>query len=118
MKSINLNVAAVMAALAADMKAGAAAFAQSFQPAASWRGATAPKRRAKKTSYGQGLKNHFARQQRDRMQAKKIHPLRDERGAFTLVGRGAAQEHSEGFVQHQLRTRRMWLGGISAQRGY
>lgn len=113
MKSINLNVAAVMAALAADMKAGAAAFAQSFQPAASWRGATAPKHRAKKTSYGQGLKNHFARQQRDRMQAKKIHPLRDENGAFTLVG-----NRHQSTWSGPTAGRRMWLGGISAQRRY
>jgi hypothetical protein len=58
--------------------------------------------------YGKGLAASFARKQRDRMEAAKQHPLRNEDGAFTVTGRDA--ETSTG--------RRIWLAGISAQRGY
>jgi hypothetical protein len=46
-----------------------------------------------------------------RVHKQAKHPQRDEHGAYTLVGRG---ELPNGITDG----RRMWLAGISAQRGY
>ena len=44
-----------------------------------------------------------------RKHKQHVHPLRDEHGAFTLIGR----------APHTLdRVRRIWVAGISAQRGF
>lgn len=59
-----------------------------------------------KGQYGRGLMNQFDRQ-RERDCVKK-HPLRDETGAFTLVG-------AKDFIEGQ---RRVWLAGVSQQRGF
>lgn len=40
------------------------------------------------------------------------HPLRDGHGAYTLIGR-TGEAHADGSE-----VRRIWLGGISSQRGY
>ncbi len=50
--------------------------------------------------------NHWAKVRREAM--SKVGLLRDEHGAYTVVGRNC--ETSTG--------RRMWVAGISAQRGY
>lgn len=52
-------------------------------PVPVFRGATPKRRRATKTSYGQGLLNQWSRQAREAMPK---HGQRDEHGAFTLVG--------------------------------
>jgi hypothetical protein len=80
-------------------------------PLPAFRGPTRGKSRGKKTRYVQGLQNHFARKQRDRMQAEKTHPLRDEHGAYTRTG-------AQPCEPWQGQKRRKWLAGISAQRGY
>jgi opacity protein-like surface antigen len=43
---------------------------------------------------------------KERARKQHSHPLRDEHGAYTLVG------------NNPFKPRRKWLGGISAQRGY
>lgn len=84
--------------------------------APAFRGPTRSKRGAKKSRYVDGLMNHFARRQRDRMQAKRMHPLRDEHGTYTLTG---ALEHPPLHANGtNYPKRRKWLAGISAQRGY
>lgn len=50
-----------------------------------------------------------------RKHKQHTHPLRDEHGAFTLVGR-SNDEPSSILVNGQFR--RIWLGGVSAQRGF
>jgi hypothetical protein len=64
---------------------------------------TKPKRR-----YDNGQHPQFPK---DRVHKQHKHSLRDEHGAYTLVGRD--QMPGTGFDG-----RRMWLAGISAQRGY
>lgn len=79
-------------------------------------------------TYGQGLMNAWDRK-REREQAKK-HPLRDDNGAFTMTGATVqfvdcqpgsrytelgGQSGPEAFFKF---ARRVWLAGISAQRGY
>jgi hypothetical protein len=44
-------------------------------------------------------------------------PLRDEHGAYTLVGRAPIAKHAPENIQAHM-PRRKWLAGISAQRGY
>lgn len=64
---------------------------------------------------------------RDQQRMSKLHPLRDEHGAFTLIGcpysldgiKAGPHEHeiagsTDGFYV----VRRKWLGGVSAQRGF
>lgn len=46
-----------------------------------------------------------------RIRKQHKHPARDQHGAYTLVGRDA-------MPNGQTDGRRMWLGGISAQRGF
>jgi hypothetical protein len=55
-----------------------------------------------------GQRPKFAKERQHRPAS---HPLRDGHGAYTLVGRG---EMPNGITDG----RRIWLGGISAQRGY
>lgn len=50
---------------------------------------------------------------RDQQRMQKIHTRRDEHGAFTLVGRRDTFAHAD----HD-DSRRKWLAGISAQRGF
>jgi hypothetical protein len=45
------------------------------------------------------------------------HPLRDEHGAYTLVGRPRGYGRNDTSELPNF-GRRIWLGGISAQRGY
>lgn len=59
-----------------------------------------------------GQRPKFAKQRKHK---QHTHPLRDEHGAFTLVGR-SNDEPSSILVDGQFR--RKWLAGISAQRGY
>lgn len=81
-------------------------FAQKvFQPVTThYRGATAerPTKKRKAGAYGRGLRNHFTARARQRQIVRDLHPLEDQHGAYTLVGD----------------TRRKWLAGVSAQRGY
>jgi hypothetical protein len=88
---------------------------------ASWRGSTPSKRRKGKAagSYSRGLQNAWNRKRQLRM--AKLHPLRDEYGAFTLTG--GRQDYIEIGPDGDFRDaypgpRRIWLAGISAQRGY
>lgn len=63
-----------------------------------------------KGSYVQGLLNHFAKKAREAMPKFKA---RDKHGAFTLTG--ARVWNRGGMI---VRKRRIWLAGISSQRGY
>ena len=60
--------------------------------------------RGKAGAYGRGLQNAWNRKRLQ--QQKKLNHLRDEHGAYTLVGR------------NPFTPRRKWLAGISAIRGY
>lgn len=55
-----------------------------------------------------------------RVHKQHKHPLRDEHGAYTLVGRTEILDVNEdgSFRDSFPGPRRKWLGGISAQRGY
>lgn len=64
--------------------------------------------RGPRATYGLGLLQPQRLRNQERM--AKLHPLRDEHGAYTLIG--ALIRTEEGV------TRRKWLAGISAQRGY
>lgn len=64
------------------------------------------KRLVKTTNSGQNPK--FPE---DRKHTQHVHPLRDERGdAFTVVGKAR--------IPGDASTRRIWLAGVSAQRGW
>lgn len=111
---MNLNrTPTFLASLLALVAQGAKSFNAAMQPAASWRGATQAKHRKEKTRYVVGLQRYWAKKRREAM--PKVGVLRDEHGAYTLVGRqqqGSAPDNSD------YKPRRKWLGGISAQRGY
>lgn len=100
----------------------------SFSPASAGR----PSKGRRAGAYGRGLQNQIARRNRDRMErerkAGKRTQHRDEHGAFTLTGAKTfydstlvadsrrhefSVEHHDGVV-----SRRKWLAGVSAQRGY
>jgi hypothetical protein len=66
-------------------------------------------------SYGAGLIAAGAAKRREAL-AKKS-GLRDENGAYTCVGRQPLIDHGPGFLKYR-EPRRMWLAGISAQRGF
>lgn len=70
-------------------------------------------------AYSRGLQNAWNRKRQLRM--AKLHPLRDEHGAITLTG--GCQDYIEigpygDFCDASPGPRRIWLAGISAQRGY
>ena len=75
-------------------------------PRPTFRSATPARAKTKKIAYSQGLRNHWQRLARqaaiDKVKAGKRTPLRDGHGAVTFVGK----------------PRRVWLGGVSSQRGY
>lgn len=79
-----------------------------------FRGPTPAKHGRKKSGYGRALANHFADKQLRRMAQRDMHPLSDEHGAFTQVGRDPLRQID--ITGHEVR--RKWLAGISAQRGY
>lgn len=70
-----------------------------------------PTKGRKAGAYGRGLQNHFNRQ---RLKACKRRGPVDKLGAYTLIG----QRHPFQAAQLKDGGRRMWLGGISAMRGY
>ena len=83
--------------------------------------------RGKAGAYGRGLQNAWNRKRLQ--QQKKLNHLRDENGAFTLIGRGpghCAAWDETGALSNPGRifpvgcgeVRRVWLAGISAIRGY
>ena len=74
-------------------------------PDPQFRGPMPPRRKRKPNRYGAGLVQPQRR--RDQARMEKLHPLRDEHGAYTLVGRPRGYE-----------SRRVWLAGVSAQRGF
>jgi hypothetical protein len=84
-----------------------AAWNDSVMPRNKKRGLKKPKR-----TYATGQHPKFPK---DRVHKQHKHPLRDENGAYTLVGRG--KPSSQAFAS-LMSLRRMWLAGISAQRGY
>jgi hypothetical protein len=103
-----------------------------LNPGPAFRGGTPAKPAAKSGAgqYSRGLAKQFNRQRRDAMERKKTHPLRDAHGALTLTGTTVEfidikpdSRHYElggssgpdGFTRT---ARRIWLAGISAQRGY
>lgn len=111
---MNPHIANLIGSLAAALASGgAAAFNAALQPEPQhpWRGATPAKYRREKTSYVQGLMNHWAKKRREAM--PKEGKLRDEHGAFTLVG-----NREQSTWAGPTAGRRMWLAGVSAQRGY
>lgn len=63
---------------------------------------------------------------KERVRKAHQHPLRDQRGAFTLVGREPLSAvlsdgvliTRDGKPRYGARNGRIWLAGISAQRGY
>lgn len=69
-------------------------------------------------AFGQGLLNAWDRM-RERA-ARKKHPLRDEHGSFTKTGRDHTVDIPDtGWDDWKWKApRRLWLAGISAQRGY
>lgn len=74
-----------------------------------------PERRA-----GESQAQHRERQRTERRMCA-LHPLRDENGAYTLVGATHNEPFLNGTAQHVAangQARRIWLAGISAQRGY
>lgn len=106
MKKLFSSVSTVALALVAAMaaKLDAALRGQRTQ----WREATQPRRRkgAAAGSYGRGILKAQARRNRALMEMGKLGPRvrpHNGDGAYTIIGR---------------EPRRMWLGGISAQRGY
>jgi hypothetical protein len=64
--------------------------------------------RGKPGAYGRGLRNAIT------AKTKTFPALCDENGAYTLVGRDPLRR----IDKHGNDVRRMWLAGISAQRGY
>ncbi len=80
--------------------------------------------RGKPGSYGRGLRNAITSKGAARM--AKLHKLQDEHGAFTLTGselfttvmRDGLLVTADGQQRYGSRNRRMWLAGISAQRGF
>jgi hypothetical protein len=90
-------------------------------------------RRLLKSFKGNGQHPKFPK---ERVRKQHKHPLRDEHGAYTLVG-GQVERHGigaqptdrehvlhgviageESGEQSNFTFRRIWLGGVSAQRGY
>lgn len=65
-----------------------------------------------RATYGQGLVNKWNRKRQQ--QQEKLGHKRDENGTYTSVGRDALGR----IGLDGLPVRRMWLGGISARRGY
>lgn len=63
--------------------------------------------------YGKALTGYISRKQAQRQAERKVHPLRDESGVFTLVGARLPDGPNP-----PRKGRRIWLAGISAQRGY
>lgn len=77
-----------------------------------FRGPTPSRRKRKKFGYANGVMNAAA--QRRLAELEKKPGLRDQDGAYTLVGR-ERQVSEDGVV---IESRRKWLAGISARRGY
>ena len=69
----------------------------------------------KRTRYADGIARLQAKHNRSNATAAYPH---DAHGAFTLIGRNNAVHHGTRLVSWYAGERRMWLGGISAQRGY
>ena len=67
--------------------------------------------KAKKTNFAAALMAHWAAKRAESNKHKVNHNRRDMHGAVTLTG-GKTWEHGP---EH---TRRIWLAGISAQRGF
>lgn len=81
-------------------------------PAPSARKASKRNGRGKPGAYGRGLRNAITSKGAARM--AKLHKLQDEHGAYTLTGRDPLHR----FNLDGSDSRRKWLAGISAQRGY
>ena len=88
-------------------------------PATNWPSGKVHKRRS---HYPDG---QHAKLPKARKHKQHVHPLRDDNGAYTLTGfHGALPEivgydgAGECIVEMRSVSRRMWLAGISAQRGY
>lgn len=85
-----------------------------FRPATNWPGNAGLSRRDKHRAAVAAAKPQAPgpKFKRVRKHKQHVHPLRDEHGAMTLVGATHQATHQVyGY-------RRVWLGGISAQRGY
>jgi hypothetical protein len=86
---------------------------------AAWNDAVRPRNKKRhlekpKRTYATGQHPKFPK---DRVHKQHKHPLRDEHGAYTLVGRAPIAQHAPDNIKQHM-PRRMWLAGISAQRGY
>ena len=68
--------------------------------------------------YGEGLLQPQRTRNKERMH--KLHPLRGDNGGYTCVGARQQEPFGSHVAQHSNGTsfRRIWLAGISAQRGY
>lgn len=64
-------------------------------------------------TYGLGVVQ--PQRKRDQQRMAKLHPLRDDCGAYTLTGGRDLQRYIDGVTP---RGRRVWVAGISAKRGY
>lgn len=85
--------------------------------------------KAKKMNFAAALMAHWAAKRAGSRAHKLAHPLRDAHGAYTVVGPMFnaldplnprpelldSARHHDAFNGH---VRRIWLAGISAQRGY
>lgn len=68
-------------------------------------------------AYGRGLRNAITK--KNRAALPRVGVLRDDAGAFTLIGKERVLETIEdGVPTVTVHPRRKWLAGISAQRGY
>ena len=112
--------AALMAALFANSDVLAAHGELRSVDSTQFRGETPARRKAGKRAgrYGKALVAYWNRKRAQERQQRA--PLRDEHGAYTLVGRNrpvSFREFKAGEVTVK-QPRRKWLAGISAQRGY
>lgn len=103
-----------LAAMAAAMSAGVGALFSSFA-STGFRGPTpARHRRRKNMSFADAVCNAAAVKRAGIRALALKHPLRDEHGAYTQVGRDPLRRIDVDGRE----VRRIWLAGISAQRGY
>lgn len=88
---------------------------------AAWNAAVAvkPRNRTKLHRKPRGDSGQHPKFPKARVHQQHKHPLRDEHGAYTLVGRNTFVPSAQPWDQDEwVPGRRVWLAGISAQRGY
>lgn len=120
--SFNLATLLALAAMGASAQASAPAAGRRGQPglknivgpATNWPSGKIHKRRS---HYPDGQCAKFPKARKHK---QHVHPLRGDNGAYTLVGAKQSEPFPSHVAQHSEGNtfRRIWLAGISAQRGY